>query len=470
MAATIRKIWSVAAGLGVRAGTGAGRWLWNNLILVAYLVLGFFLAGLSPGYNHVFAAYLTISLAVFGLKLWFGSYSSLSLVAAFTHLGICVSMLATGHADAVPYFGIVLCLAMAAVALARLIVAGPLPFRAPERVAENYLDAGLGIVVMAAAGALGWLWMPQIRYITVPILLLLGFKLSSPLRRRVYPWILHAFGWAPTDGPAPRPAKELTPGFSAGKGVAILASAAVVALVAVPLLATPERYDVSMPLHYSVPAAMTEERRAALERHLQTAAGQDDVEAMVELGALLHRAGLAQKSYMQPARAVLERALELEPENPRALAVSGSNEAAFAIYEWRPVKRFQLIERGKEKTDRAVALAPEDPAVRLSRVDVCLGVPKMFRLRPIAEEDLGTLLEWGRTRPAEMAEFLPHVYRRVGDLRREQGKIDEARAYWRQAAASFPGNSHERQVIAALLAGSHPLEAVHPATEKQGSG
>ncbi len=426
-----------------------GKLLWSSLTLLVSAGVAVALTRIEPGYNHVFGAYLLTGLVLFNLKLWFGQLSIFNLIFLSTCLTLCLWMLATGNADVVPYLLAFLLGSSAAVVIARLLLRRPLTFRDDSRVAENYLDMSVRALVTVIALVTSLRLMPRPSYILTPVLIVVGFKLAYPLRRLIYPPLLRLAGLEPTSGRA-RPAAQIARGSTPAKGW-ILAASLAIGLLVLPLLATPVRYDVTVPALYVLPADLLAQRRAELEPYVATAPGSFDPKALVELGLIYHNLGLSDELYLERAAAVLDRALFLDPDNARGLAWHGSNEVAFALHEWRPTSRMRHISRGLDELGRAVRMAPDDPEVLLARIDICLGVPRFIGLIGIAKRDMDHLLALTRSRPRDTAEILPAIHQRAGDIFDQLGRPQDARCHWRAALEMLPPESSDYRKIAGEL-------------------
>lgn len=432
----------------------------NGMIIGAYIVLGTMLFSADgAGYNHIFGAYLALSLILFNLKLWFGELSVLSLIVVFMNLGLCSWMLVTGNADVVPYMGVALFASFALVSMLLLVTDRPLAFRTRERVAENYID--MAMRSLAALGALGiaLAWMPHPNYILFPLLMLIGFKLAYPLRRLIYPLILRILRLEPDSGPPARE-RKVHPGFSWYKVIASAVSALVILGIALPLLANPTRYDVSVPEAYILPHdGYMKARRIELEQHVATVDGSIDVAALTELGLMYHNLGLIEEPYLDRAEELLSRAVLLDPKDGQALAWYGSNRTAFGLYEIKPLTRVRHVSGGLDDLHRAVELTPDDPIVRLARLDVCLGVPRFFDLMGIAEIDVNRLLELMVTDPAGVDPIRPWIHQRAGDMYAELEHTEEAACHLSAALTMLPADSYDAQRI------RHGLDQLAEATE-----
>lgn len=415
------------------------------------LLTGAALSRVEPTYNHMVGAYALVGLLALNLKLWQGLASAADLALPGAFLLSSLAMTWSGNADLVPYLAILYFALAAAACVLQIVRRRPVTFREEERVAENYLDTGLKAVVAAAGTAMGVAWIPEPRYLAAPFALLLAFRLATPLRRVAYPAVLRAFGLEPTSGRAEARGGVRT-GYTPLRAAVLAASLAAAAFVAPRLVFTHDRYDLTIPEPYALPHDLLEARRSELEAWVATPAGGADAAALTELGLVLHELGLTDASVLGRSREVLERAMALDPRNAQAVAWYGSTLAAGALHEERPLPRTRLVAEGLAALDRAVAMAPDDPIVRLARASVCLGLPRFIGRLPTAQEDVARLLELARTHPRETDVILPFVYQRAGDTYARVGDDARARQYWEAALAELPESSVDYRRLADRLA------------------
>jgi hypothetical protein len=436
-----------------RAARAVGRSLWRNLTFVLILAVGLVLSRFDTAYNHMIGAYALVFLLVYNLKLWLGRASVPDLLLPATFLSAALWIWWSGTADVVPYMTIVYFTATALAYVVQLVQGRPLTFRDESRVAENYLDTGLRAGLAVACVVMSVAWMPQPRYLVVPFMVLLGFRLAAPLRRVAYGLVLKAVGLAPTSGRV-RPASPAARrrGYAPGRAAVLAASAVAAAVVGPRLVFTGTRYDLTIPPPYMLPAELLEQRLAELDAYVAQPPGSDDSVALTELGVVLHSLGLTDPAALKRAETVLERAMFLDPDNAQAVAWYGSTLVAGAIHDQRPLARTRFMKSGFLQLDRAVRMAPDDPIVRLARADICLGVPSFVGRIGTARQDVDHMLELARTHPRETDPVLPLVYQRAGDTYALLGEPERARGYWEAALMELPERSEDYQAMAAQVA------------------
>ncbi|PYQ47014.1 MAG: hypothetical protein DMF78_24820 [Acidobacteria bacterium] len=439
----------------------AGRSVWTSPTLALMLLASAALSRVEPGYNHMVGAYALVGLVALNLNSWTGRATESDLALPVSFLAAAAWIWWYGNADVVPYLAIVFFACAAAACAIQLARRRPGTFREEGRVAENYLDTAARGVLALTATAMGLVWMPQPRYLAAPFTLLIAFRLATPLRRILYPLALATVGLEPTSGRARRVAATRG-GYTPARAALLAASLVIAALLAPRLVFTRARVDLTIPKPYSLPRDLLQQRRAELEAYVARPAGSRDAAALTELGFVLHDLGLSDRSQLPRAEAALRRALSLDPGRAEAVAWYGSTLAAQALHEKRPVPRMRLVADGLAALDRAVAMSPEDPMVRLARASVCLGLPRFIGRLPTAHEDVDRLLELARTHPRETDAILPYVYPLAGDTYALLGRPEQARTYWRAALAELPERSPDYRRVAASLATLEPRRAAGP--------
>ena len=432
-----------------------GRFLWKHSTIVLMVMVGVALSRIDASYNQIVGAYGLVGLLALNLKVWRGSASALDARLPVSLLVTGLWMWWQGNADVIPYLGILLFGVMAAVCLLHLALRRPLIFRDEARAAENYLDTVLRALLAVVSVAMGIAWIPEPRYLAVPFILFIAFRLALPLRRRLYPRALAVMGLEPTSGRVRGPA--VYPRGRLGTRVAFAAASLLLAAFVAPrLVFTSVRYEVSHPTPFALPVELLNERRAELERYVAGPPGSVDAAALTELGAVLHDLGVHDRAELARARSVLQRALFLEPGNAQAIAWYGASLTAEALYDHPPLKRMGFIADGLAELDRAVRVAPDDPIARLVRLNVCLGLPPFARRQGSVREDATHLLELARTHPGEIDPILPLVYQRTGDAFARLGEPEQARKQWQAALAEVPEGSPVFEEISAQIAALGP--------------
>jgi hypothetical protein len=145
---------------------------------------------------------------------------------------------------------------------------------------------------------------------------------------------------------------------------------------------------------------------------------------------------------IQKGPAALERALQLNPDHPEALAQHGGIVALMGSLQHAPV----AAAKGVAEMDRAIALAPNSRRVRLLRAFLGINLPDAMRNRTAEAEDLDFLIKISDgTRAGDYI----HLLR--GDLYAETGAGDLAREQYDAVVTSTsPAGAEARSRLAAL--------------------
>lgn len=155
---------------------------------------------------------------------------------------------------------------------------------------------------------------------------------------------------------------------------------------------------------------------------------------------------------LQKGPAALQRALQINPDHPQALAQRGGVQALMASM----VNARGMAERGVADMNRAVALAPDSTMVHLTRAFLGLTLPDGLRNHATEFEDLNYLVQ-------NAGEGTAGDYVRVmrGDLHFETGEPELARADY--LAVVNTGNAASAEAakrLAALDGNGIPMEQV----------
>lgn len=151
---------------------------------------------------------------------------------------------------------------------------------------------------------------------------------------------------------------------------------------------------------------------------------------------------------IQKGPAALEHALRLNPNHAEALATHGGIQALMGSYMQRP----DAVANGVAEMNRAIALAPRSPRVRLQRAFSGVNLPNAVRNRAAEAEDLDFLIAHANgTRAGDYIRLMR------GDLYAETGEYDLARGQYEVVATSTsPAGADAQRRLAALDEGGVP--------------
>jgi len=137
----------------------------------------------------------------------------------------------------------------------------------------------------------------------------------------------------------------------------------------------------------------------------------NQAKALIEAGAQALEQGVdGDKESVLEAIKRFEEAVERDPDNARARAHLGMALVVRAR-DASIFKKWGAVNRGLSEVEQAVAMAPEDPSVRLIRALLSYKVPGFFGRRDVAKQDFEYLLE--RVDPDGNGELPESLKRRI---------------------------------------------------------
>jgi tetratricopeptide (TPR) repeat protein len=155
---------------------------------------------------------------------------------------------------------------------------------------------------------------------------------------------------------------------------------------------------------------------------------------------------------MQKGIESLKRALQIDPDQPQALAQLGGVQALRASMANAP----DMANRGVAEMNRAVLLAPDSTMVRLTRAFLGLTLPDRLRNHTTEFEDLDYLIQ-----NADVGTAADYVRIMRGDLHFEIGKSELARADYNAVLHTGTAASAEAgRRLADLESGGVPMEKI----------
>lgn len=159
--------------------------------------------------------------------------------------------------------------------------------------------------------------------------------------------------------------------------------------------------------------------------------------------------------------AALDRALQLNPNHPEALAVRGGVRALMGTVVQEPAR----TEQGLAEINRAIGLAPASRRARLVRAFVGGILPDAMRNRATEAEDLDFLITVAKgTRAGDYIRIMR------GDLAAEVGSSESAREQYALAATSTSPAGVEAQArLAALAQGGVPAADIKQLRQQAGA-
>jgi hypothetical protein len=166
-------------------------------------------------------------------------------------------------------------------------------------------------------------------------------------------------------------------------------------------------------------------------------------------------------SALQKGPAALDRAIQLNPQHAEALATRGGVQAFMGLYQEGPTGAAEGIAR----MNRAVAIAPASPRVRLQRAFSGINLPDGLRNRIAEAEDLEFLI--ARSNGTRAGDYIRLLR---GDLHAENGASDLARVQYEVVAESAsPASADAASRLAALDQGGVPAPDIKKLRQQAGT-
>lgn len=149
----------------------------------------------------------------------------------------------------------------------------------------------------------------------------------------------------------------------------------------------------------------------------------------------------------------LEAVLKIEPANQLARVYLGSAYTMRSRDLGFGPRKLSTLKHGIALMDKAVAAAPDDPKVRLTRALTAAALPAIFGQRATSRKDFARLAQLADTQPAEFEEGdLQIVYYHAGLAAKAVGDQSNATTLWKKALL-HPANpalvTKTREVLAA---------------------
>lgn len=183
-------------------------------------------------------------------------------------------------------------------------------------------------------------------------------------------------------------------------------------------------------------AKVIEENEAVLKLN------PNDLQALKTLGIAYHNLSvMGKKGVSQKAFANLNQVLQRAPEDYEALAYLGSTYTLLGRDATNPFTKLSQVYKGCKVLDGAVAKAPNNPVVRLTRAINSLSLPDFFNRRDLTREDLFHLLRLHEKATPQLApDVLAKVYFNLGEYYKGKGRSHwgEADKYWQKAVEADP--------------------------------
>lgn len=158
----------------------------------------------------------------------------------------------------------------------------------------------------------------------------------------------------------------------------------------------------------------------------------------------------------QKGSAALERALQLDPEHPEAIALRAGTRLMLAAFARKPEVIAVLRESAIAEMNRAIALDPDSKRARLQRAFSGLTLPEEFRNHANEAADLEWLM--AVSKGSQSGDYISLMR---ADLYFEQGDYDEAREmYEKVQRSSSPAALVATKRLSAMEAGRISTDSI----------
>jgi tetratricopeptide (TPR) repeat protein len=192
------------------------------------------------------------------------------------------------------------------------------------------------------------------------------------------------------------------------------------------------------------------EQLAALQERL--AAQPTNTALLFQLGQLCHgEGGDGSAAAVKLAEQYLRELLRLDTNHVRALALLGSATTMKARDAFWPTTRLGHAREGIRIMDEAVARAPDDPHVRMTRAENNFHMPGYMGREKIAREDFAWLWALALKSPEKFTEdFRQKVALRHGQLLKRDRQEREAVEVWKKGIDINPGSPRAAEIQRSL--------------------
>ncbi|MGI8436418.1 MAG: hypothetical protein ACR2NX_05875 [Chthoniobacterales bacterium] len=146
----------------------------------------------------------------------------------------------------------------------------------------------------------------------------------------------------------------------------------------------------------------------------------------------LYRRGLAgDKAAVEQCIGKLKTVLQGEPQNQLARVYLGSALTLRSRDQGFGPKKISTLKQGVALMNEAVAAAPDDPKIRLTRALTTEALPAIFGYPAESRKDFGILAQLAETQPTKFAsQDLPIVFYHAGLVAKANGDRSRAATLW----------------------------------------
>ena len=161
---------------------------------------------------------------------------------------------------------------------------------------------------------------------------------------------------------------------------------------------------------------------------------------LLNLGILYHNAGSAgDEDAVERGEELLEKLVELEPENPDVHCWYGSVLTLVGRDAWLPFNKTRYVNKGTKEMDVAVKLAPDNVNIRMVRANNSLALPSFFNRIDTAIVDFEHLITMAEKNQKMFDnDFQSRIHLKLGYAYKKKGKLDKARESWKKSTELSP--------------------------------
>ena len=161
----------------------------------------------------------------------------------------------------------------------------------------------------------------------------------------------------------------------------------------------------------------------------------ENVDAMYQLGRIYHQmGGQGDEDAVEEAQKMFESVLAIQKDNAEALVYLGSTLTMRGRDAMMPWTKLDFVEKGCDKMDKAVLLAPNDISIRMTRGMNNINLPGFFNRLPYTIEDLSYIRDFPGFPHLPQA-MQQRVLYNLGVAFKRSEKFEDARAMFEKAAA-----------------------------------
>lgn len=168
---------------------------------------------------------------------------------------------------------------------------------------------------------------------------------------------------------------------------------------------------------------------------------------LLQLGRLYHNSGASgNEQDVEKAEKILEKLIELEPQNAQAHCWYGSTITLKARYAKMPFNKMRFVSKGIKEIDKAVAIDSTNISIRMIRANNSLALPAMLNRLDVAVADFEFLLQLAQQNPQYFNNnLLADIHLSLGTAYQKKENIDKAKQHWQKVIELMPDSNSALQ-------------------------